>query len=208
MNKSEIIGTIEEFVRNNIKSHDGGHDWWHINRVRNLSLYICSSEGNGDLLAVETASLLHDIGDKKFRKKGEDDHRIRIRQLLEDMNLEKKLIDEVLFINENISFSNGKRPEFVSPEFMAVQDADRIDAMGAIGVARAFNYGGYKNNSIYDPAGLQPSTVAHFYDKLLKLKDLMNTKTGREIADERHKYLESFLVQFYKEWKFGDNDEI
>jgi uncharacterized protein len=208
MNKHEIIGTIEEFVRDNIKSHDGGHDWWHINRVRNLSLYICSSEGRGDLLTVEISALLHDIGDKKFRKDGNEDHLNRILQLLEKFHLEKRMIDEVIFINANISFSKGERPQMVSPEFKAVQDADRIDAIGAIGIARAFNYGGYKNNSIYDPEGVQPSTVAHFYDKLFKLKDLMNTGTGRKMAEERHKYLESFLVQFYSEWKFGDRSEV
>jgi len=208
MIKSEIIGTIEEFVRDNIKSHDGGHDWWHIHRVRNISLFICSTEGKGDLLTVEIASLLHDVGDRKFRKKGENDHLDRIAQLLENMDIDKGLIDEVIFINENISFSKGKRPELVSPEFMAVQDADRIDAMGAIGIARAFNYGGYKNNIIYDPEGLQPSTVGHFYEKLLKLRDLMNTETGRRLADERHRYLETFLSTFYNEWKFGDMSEI
>jgi uncharacterized protein len=200
MNKAEIIGRIEEFVKNNIMSHDGGHDWWHINRVRNLSLYICSAEGKGDLLTVEISALLHDIGDRKFRETQSGDHIKLIRSLLENLQLEKKRIDEVIFINENISYSKGARPELVSPEFMAVQDADRIDAIGAIGVARAFNYGGYKNNRIYDPEGIHPSTVAHFYDKLLKLKDLINTETGRRIALERHNYLESYLTQFYKEW--------
>jgi uncharacterized protein len=200
MNKGEIIEKIEDFVRSNIKSHDGGHDWWHINRVRDLSLHICSVEGKGDLLTVEISSLLHDIGDKKFREHGAGDHIMLIRGLLENLQLEKTIIDEVIFINENISFSKGVRPEAVSAEFMAVQDADRIDAIGAIGIARAFNYGGFKNNIIYDPDGIQPSTVAHFYDKLLRLTDLINTETGRQIAQERHKYLESFLVQFYKEW--------
>jgi uncharacterized protein len=200
MNKEEIIGRIEEFVKNNIKLHDGGHDWWHINRVRKLSLFICSGEGKGDLLTVEISALLHDIGDQKFREHGAVDHIMLMSRLLEKLHLEKRMIDEVIFINKNISFSKGARPEVISPEFMAVQDADRIDAIGAIGVARAFNYGGFKNNSIYDPEGVQPSTVAHFYDKLLKLKDLINTETGRKIAFERHKYLESFLIQFYNEW--------
>ena len=208
MNKIEVISIIEEFVKNNIGSHDGGHDWWHLNRVRNLSLYICAKEGKGDLLTVEISALLHDIGDKKFRKKGEEDHLNRICHMLESIHLEKKLIDEVLFTNANISFSKGERPAMVSPEFKVVQDADRLDAIGAIGIARAFNYGGYKNNSIYDPEGLQASTIAHFYDKLLKLKDLMNTETGRKLADERHRYLESFLVMFYNEWKFGDKSEV
>jgi uncharacterized protein len=208
MKNGDVIGRIEDFVRDNITSHDGGHDWWHINRVRNLSLYICSGEGKGDLLTVEISALMHDIGDKKFRKDVNEDHLISILRLLEGLHLEKKLIDEVIFINSNISFSKGNRPLVVSNEFMAVQDADRLDAIGAIGVARAFNYGGYKNNCIYDPGGIQPSTVAHFYDKLLKLKDLMNTSTGRKLAEERHRYLESFLVQFYNEWKFGDKSEV
>jgi uncharacterized protein len=208
MIKNEIIATIGEFVRANIGSHDGGHDWWHVNRVRNLALYICSIEGKGDLLTVEISALLHDIGDKKFRKQGEDDHLVRISHLLESLHLERQLIEEVIFINSNISFSKGERPAVVSHEFMAVQDADRIDAIGAIGVARAFNYGGYKNNTLYDPEGIQPSTVAHFYDKLLKLKDLMNTDAGRKLAEERHNYLESFLREFYYEWKFGDRSEL
>jgi uncharacterized protein len=200
MNREEVISRVEEFVRDNIRAHDGGHDWWHINRVRSIALYICKREAKGDLTTVEISSLLHDIGDAKFRMKGEADHLKSIRQLLEKLGLEKELIEEAIFINENISFRKGERPEFVTPEFMAVQDADRIDAIGAIGITRAFNYGGFKNNSIYDPEGIQPSTVAHFYDKLLKLADLMNTETGKEIAIERHKYLESFLIQFYKEW--------
>jgi len=201
MNKVEIIGKVEEFVKNNIKSHDGGHDWWHINRVRNLAMHICSLEEEGDLFTVEISALLHDIGDRKFREHGTGDHLILIRGFLEKIGIEKRIIEEVIFINEKISYSKGARPEVVSPEFKAVQDADRIDAIGAIGIARAFNYGGYKNNSIYDPEGIKPSTVAHFYDKLLKLKDLINTETGRKIAIERHNYLESFLTQFYKEWE-------
>jgi uncharacterized protein len=208
MNKEELIKRIEDFVRDNITSHDAGHDWWHINRVRNLSLYICSNECNGDMLTVEISALMHDVGDKKFRKDDDENHLKNIYQLLEGLHFGKRLIDEVIIINSNISFSKGSRPLVVSPEFMAVQDADRIDAIGAIGIARAFNYGGYINNSIWDPKGLQASTVGHFYDKLLNLKDLMNTETGRKIADERHKYLESFLVQFYNEWKFGDKGGI
>ena len=208
MNKQELIKRVEDFVRDNISSHDGGHDWWHINRVRNLALYISTAEGTCDLQSVEISALLHDIGDAKFRKGNEDDHVSGIRQLLEYLNLNKKTIEEVIFVNENISFRKGERPRLVSPEFMAVQDADRLDAIGAIGIARAFNYGGYINNTIWDPEGLQPSTIAHFYDKLLRLKDLMNTETGRKIADERHRYLESFLVQFYNEWKTGDKSQV
>jgi uncharacterized protein len=201
MNKPEAIKRIEEFVRENITLHDGGHDWWHINRIRNLSLYICAAEGKGDPLTVEVSALLHDIGDRKFRQNEDKDHLDKIRELLASLDFEQKLIEEVIFINSNISFSKGKNPDVISDEFMIVQDADRLDAIGAVGVARAFNYGGYLNNSIYDPDGQHESTIVHFYDKLLKLKDLMNTRTGLLLAEVRHRYLESFLVQFYKEWE-------
>ena len=208
MNHDEIIKCVEEFAVKYLDNHDGGHDWWHLSRVRNTAIYLLNTEGYGDPLLVEISALLHDMGDSKFKKERVSDTGSLISTFLRSLGLDDRIIKEVIFINNNISFSKGKRPAEVSGEFMIVQDADRLDAIGAIGIARAFNYGGFRNNRIYDPTGAGPSTIAHFYEKLLKLKDMMNTSTGRMIADERHRYLESFLVQFYNEWKTGDKSEV
>jgi len=160
-------------------------------------------EKKGDPAIVEIAALLHDVGDRKFRKDGQATEDL-LYGFLSGLELDERIIEEVIFINRNLSFSKGKRPDEVSDEFMIVQDADRLDAIGAIGIARAFNYGGFINNRIFDPTGNNQSTIAHFYEKLLKLKDLMNTDTGRLLAAERHLYLEKFLEQFYQEWELGN----
>jgi len=200
MNHDEIIKLVEEFAAKNLDNHDGGHDWWHLCRVRNMAMYLVKTEGYGDPILVEISALLHDMGDSKFKKERDSDTGSLITFFLRSLGLEDKIIKEVVFINHNISFSKGKRPAEVSGEFMIVQDADRLDAIGAIGIARAFNYGGFRNNRIYDPDGNRPSTIAHFNEKLLKLKELMNTATGKRVAEERHEYLESFLKQFFREW--------
>jgi uncharacterized protein len=147
--------------------------------------------------------LLHDIDDKKIRNGSVSCAEEKISSLLKDINLDEHIIKEVVFINKNISFSSKIQPVCKSTEFIIVQDADRLDAIGAIGVARAFNYGGFINNPVYDPSGQSLSTVGHFYDKLLKLKGLLNTETGRKLANERHEFLEIFLRQFYSEWEFA-----
>ena len=205
MNKIQLTGQVEEFAKRCITQHDGGHDWWHLNRVRNLALYIHSSEGSGDPLTIEISALLHDIDDKKFNRSESPGTEEKISSLLKSLGVEDIIINEVIFINKNISFSRGANPRKITNEFMIVQDADRLDAIGAIGIARAFNYGGFKNNIIYDPEGQNPSTVGHFYDKLLKLKGLMNTQTGIRLASERHDFLEIFLKQFFKEYEFTTN---
>jgi uncharacterized protein len=201
MNKTNVISRVEGFARQSIVSYDSGHDWWHLQRVRGLALHLQKVEG-GDPLLIEIAALLHDVDDTKFDGKMDLNTGDRITRLLKEIDIEDKIINEVIFINKNISFSKGAKPQNISPEFMIVQDADRLDAIGAIGVARAFNYGGFRNNPIYDPSGERATTVGHFYDKLLKLKELMNTNEGRKLADERHKYLESFLKEFFSEWTF------
>ena len=206
MNSSFEFRQIEEFARNNMGTHDGGHDWWHLDRVRNLAFRIMASEGVGNGVIVGIASLLHDVGDSKFRKEDDDTEKL-LSGFLSGLGLDKRVIGEVIFINRNISFSKGIRPGQVSDEFMIVQDADRLDAIGAVGIARAFNYGGFVNNPIYDPSGTVPSTIGHFYDKLLKLKDLMNTKTGRMLAEDRHRFLETYLERFYHEWESGKRPE-
>lgn len=207
MNSSFEIKQIEDFARMNMGMHDGGHDWWHLERVRNNAFQIMEAEGTGDPLTIEIASLLHDIGDSKFGETEARDTEEMLNHFLKGLELDKRIIEEVIFINRNLSFSKGKRPDKVSSEFMIVQDADRLDAIGAIGIARAFNYGGFRNNPIFDPTGSGHSTIGHFYDKLLKLKELMNTETGRKLAEERHRFLDLFLEQFYHEWEFGNRSE-
>jgi len=203
MNKDKVIRKVEEYSKTYTGNYDGGHDWWHLNRVRNLALYIQSAEGSGDRFLIGIASLLHDIDDKKFGTGSAAGTEEKISSLLKDLQVDDLTIREVININKYISFSSKDRPSFLSVEFMIVQDADRLDAIGAIGVARAFNYGGFRNNSVFDPSGIIPSTIGHFDDKLLKLKGLMNTETGRILASERHEFLEVFLRQFYMEWEFA-----
>jgi uncharacterized protein len=207
MNSSFEIKQVEDFARRNLGRHDGGHDWWHLERVRNNAFQIMEAEGQGDPVIIEIAALLHDVGDSKFYKEGAEDPAELLHRFLSGLELDKRVIEEVVFINRNLSFSKGNKPENMSVEFMIVQDADRLDAIGAIGIARAFSYGGFVNNPIFDPAGTDHSTISHFYDKLLKLKDLMNTETGRKLATERHGFLELFLGQFYHEWEFGNRSE-
>lgn len=192
---------VEDFARMHLGNHDGGHDWWHLERVRNNAFEIMEAEGKGDPVIVEIAALLHDTGDSKFRRKDDPDIEELLGAFLTRLGLGKDAVSEVIFINRNLSFSKGTKPEASSDEFMIVQDADRLDAIGAIGIARAFNYGGFVNNPIFDPLGSAPSTIGHFYDKLLRLKDLMNTESARAIALERHNFLELFLEQFFYEWE-------
>jgi len=204
MNTNMIIKEIEEFAKKSTKEFDSGHDWWHLQRVRNLALFLQQAENSGNRFIIELSALLHDIDDKKFRKHGSIGAETIIRELLHQNGVAEDIIKEVIQINKYISFSSDAKIEIRSPEFLIVQDADRLDAIGAIGIARAFNYGGFRNNWIYVPAedgfGITPSTIGHFYDKLLLIRDMMNTATGRKMAEERHLFLEIFLEQFYKEW--------
>jgi uncharacterized protein len=207
MNTDQIIREIEDFAKNSIQGFDSGHDWHHLNRVRNLALYLQKEESLGDRFLIEISALLHDVDDKKFRNDGNLEASTSISQQLHLHGVKEDIINEVIRINKYISFSSGAINEVRSPEFLIVQDADRLDAIGAIGIARAFSYGGFRNNAIYLPESERTadnsSTVGHFYDKLLKLKDLMNTPSGLRMAEERHIFLERFLDQFYKEWIAG-----
>ena len=207
MNSSFEIKQVEEFAKMNLAGNDSGHDWWHLERVRNNAFQIMEAEGKGDPVVVEIASLLHDIGDSKFAVINDSAVETMLNNFLSGLELDERIIEEVVFINRNLSFSKGNQPDEISDEFMIVQDADRLDAIGAIGIARAFNYGGFINNPIFDPLGKEPSTIAHFYEKLLKLKDLMNTDAGRGLAEERHRFLELYLEQFYHEWEYGNRSE-
>ena len=187
--------------------YDSGHDWWHIERVRKIAEYINEQESLTDPFTLDIAVLLHDTVDSKFVKDNAGDGYKVLEEFMINAGL-TSIMNQVIEAIRNVSFSN-KKPSgnLKDPVLLILQDADRIDAIGAIGIARAFNYGGFRNNAIYIPSDHSgkdtKSTIGHFYDKLLKLKDLMNTATGRKIAEERHMFLEKFLEQFYKEWQFN-----
>lgn len=201
MDYVNIISGIENLIRNNLRGHDTGHDWWHIDRVRRMALRIVREEGSGDPAITEISSLLHEIYDKKFSGAGQKALLKKVNRMLPETGLSRNDIDSIQFIIQNISFSKGYSGEGIAPEFAAVQDADRLDALGAIGIARAFNYGGYAGNPLYDPAPGGRSTIAHFHDKLLKLKELMNTSAGKKMAEERHAFVVEFLNRFMDEWQ-------
>ena len=202
-----LIKATEEFVRARIKDFDSGHDWWHIERVRKLASYINNIESIADPFILDLVSLLHDYADHKFKGSDPVADYERIRMFLKESGLaeiEGRLIDVI----KNVSFSSKSRSgDQHDPLLLVLQDADRLDAMGAIGIARAFNYGGFRNNAIYIPVDNQgiitDSTIGHFYDKLLKLKDMMNTLTGKQLAERRHDFMEMYLNRFYEEWEFG-----
>jgi uncharacterized protein len=207
MNREKKISLTEDFVKQRISEYDSGHDWWHIDRVRRLARYINEKELlPADPFILDIAVLLHDTVDSKFQIHGSGDGYEIIENFMDKAGL-SEIRDQVVEAIKNVSFSN-KNPKgnLSDPLFQIMQDSDRIDAIGAIGIARAFNYGGFRNNPIYipdeNPVGLSKSTVGHFYDKLLKIKGLMNTKTGKELAEERHRYLEQYLEVFYREWDF------
>lgn len=210
---SETINQTIDFVKSSLANAEGGHDWFHIERVWKNAKVIAESEEVNNLV-VELGALLHDIADAKFHDGDETIGPKKARQFLSDLCVEEAIIDHVVQIIENISFKGGNEAQkFYSPELAVVQDADRLDALGAIGIARTFNYGGFKNRSLYDPSippnlnmskeeykKSQAPTINHFYEKLLLLKDRMNTATGKQLAQERHQFMEQFLEQFYKEW--------
>ncbi len=210
---SSLVEKTIQFVKETLKNAEGGHDWFHIERVYKNSILIAQGE-NCNQLVVELAALLHDIADSKFYHGDETVGPAVAKAFLEKENTPSEIVEHVVKIIENISFKGGNEPKnFYSIELAIVQDADRLDAIGAIGIARAFHYGGYKNRKLYDPK-IKPNlhltkeeyknstapTINHFYEKLLLLKDLMNTETGKRIAQERHLFMESYLNQFYSEW--------
>ena len=214
MTSEKIINNTIAFVKTELANAEGGHDWFHTLRVYNNSLLISKKE-NVDVFVVQLGALLHDIADSKFHDGDESIGPKIAREFLFKQNVDSKVIEHVIQIIENISFKGGNEAQkFNSPELDVIQDADRLDAIGAIGIARTFNYGGFKNRPLYNPdvtpnlnmtkeeykASMAP-TINHFYEKLLLLKDRMNTKTGKKIALERHRYMEGFLDQFYGEWR-------
>ena len=225
MDKQDIIKKTELFVKETLEKDSTGHDWWHVHRVRNLAKRIARHE-DADIFIVELAALLHDIGDYKFFQGNEKAGEMKVREWLSSLEISPSLMDKIVRITSQISFmytlphkdkwkdkKNSSAPT-ISKELMAVTDADRLDAMGAIGIARAFTYGGFFNRPIYDPI-IKPSksitkeeyktteapSINHFYEKSLKLKDMMYTPFGRKMAKRRHRFLNLYLKQFFKEWK-------
>lgn len=214
MNQNLIVTNTIVFVKQQLTGAEGGHDWFHVERVWKNAKLIAATELGADLFTIELGALLHDIADSKFHA-GDETLGPRVaRQFLVDQQVLPETIDHVEQIIRNISFKGGHgQCLFKSAELDIVQDADRLDALGAIGIARTFNYGGFKNRAIYDPA-IAPDpnmgkaayknsvapTVNHFYEKLLLLKDLMNTVTGKKLAAQRHEFMVVFLDQFYAEW--------
>lgn len=214
MQHAKLIHDTILFVKETLAKAEGGHDWFHIERVYHNALLIAQSE-KCDLLIVKLAALLHDIADSKFHNGDETIGPKTARKFLQDHQVSEETITHVVQIIENISFKGGRTTRtFSSIELDIVQDADRLDAIGAIGIARAFNYGGFKNRAMYDPA-IAPNlhmtkeeyknstapTINHFYEKLLLLHEQMNTPSGKVIAQKRHRFMEDFLAQFYAEWE-------
>ncbi len=212
--QEKIIENTIKFVQNELNNAEGGHDWWHIYRVWKTAVHIAMEE-KADLFVVQMGALLHDIADSKFNNGNEEIGPKKAVQFMTSLNLDIKTIEHLEAIIRNISFHKTfEEKKFDSSELRVIQDADRLDAIGAIGIARAFNYGGYKNFKLYDP-GIEPDlymsketykksdapTINHFYEKLFLLKGMMNTPTGKKLAERRHTYMENFVAQFMNEWE-------
>jgi len=215
MSKEAIIGETVTFTKEMLLHAEGGHDWWHIYRVWQSAKEIARKEGGVDMMIVELGALLHDIADFKFHDGDEEVGPQTARAHLLSLGVDTITVEQVENIVHHVSFKGSlEGQQWMSPELAVVQDADRLDALGAIGIARTFNYGGHKGRAMYDPA-IKPNlamskaeyknsnapTINHFYEKLLLLKDRMNTATGRAIAKERHVFMEQYLEQFYAEWE-------
>ncbi len=214
MENENLLENTITFVKLQLANAEGGHDWFHIERVFKNTLAIAKNE-KCDLLVCQLGALLHDIADSKFHNGDEEIGPNTARRFMESEGVSEEIMEHVIQIIKNISFKGGNfEKKFNSIELEVVQDADRLDAIGAIGIARAFNYGGFKNRTIYNPAitpnlsmskedykNADSPTINHFYEKLLLLKDKMNTISGKEIAQKRHEFMETFLEQFYGEWE-------
>ncbi len=213
---ARVLTATEAHVRDLLEGEGSGHDWWHVHRVRNLALTIGKEEG-ADLFVVELAALLHDIADWKFHGGDTSVGPTKAREWLEKQGVDERMINHVCDIIAHISYKGaGVATPMSTIEGKAVQDADRIEALGAIGIARTFAYGGHKNRPMHDPEtqptlhtsfeqysahpGKGGTTINHFYEKLLLLKDRMNTATGKRIAEERTAFMQAYLDRFFKEW--------
>ena len=214
MNKNRVIEEVKKYVKKDLEGETTGHDWWHSWRVWKLSKKIAKKEG-GDLFIIELAALLHDIADWKFYGGNAKTGVNKVKKLLRKLAVDEEIINHICHIIENISFKGaGVKNKIETKEGMIVQDADRLDVLGAIGIARTFAYGGFKKREIYNP-DIKPklhksfkeyknsknTSINHFYEKVLLLKDRLNTKTAKKIARQRHKFLEDYLEEFFKEWE-------
>jgi uncharacterized protein len=213
MDKEHIIQKAAEYIRQEFQDDSSGHDWWHIYRVWRNALAICEQE-KGNLFVVELAALLHDLDDWKFNEGGDESPR-KAKAWMESCGVDSQIIEQVCEIIINISYKGaGVENKMKSLEGLIVQDADRLDAIGAVGIGRAFAYGGYMNRMMYDPdsppqmhatfeeyKNSKSATINHFYEKLLLLKDMMSTSTAKKMAEERHEVMLRFLNQFMKEWE-------
>src|SRR5258708_5481792 len=219
VNKSEIIIQTEAYVKSKMAKDYSGHDWFHIKRVVTMAKVLAKHEEHVDLFIVELAALLHDIGDWKFHKGDSSVGEKKAREWLTPFEIPETIIDEVCFIVAHISYKGGTNTvKMRTVEGKIVQDADRLDAMGAIGIARTFAYGGFKGREIYNP-GITPkqygslqeymeannTTINHFHEKLLLVKDGMHSPIAKKIAAKSHKFLEKFLYKFFKEWERKDH---
>jgi uncharacterized protein len=210
--KDQIIEQTENFVRDELGEDATGHDWYHVDRVRRNALYICDQEKEGDPFIIEMSALLHDISDEKLNESAEKG-KAKLESFLQTISIPVEVENHIKQIIDSISYKGGRTTELATVEAKIVQDADRLDAIGAIGISRAFAYGGKKGQPIYDPTinfreemtleeyrKGKSSSIHHFYEKLLKLKDLLNTETALRMSDSRQQMMEAFLEQFYQEW--------
>lgn len=212
--QQHIIDRTEAYVRDELSGAEGGHDWFHIYRVWKTAVTLAKEE-QADLFVVNLGALLHDIADAKFHDGNEDIGPEKAKAFMESLSIDPEVMDHIIHIIRYISFKNRNQlTNSESKELQVIRDADRLDAIGAIGIARAFNYGGYKGRALYDPsvetnmnktkeeykAATEP-TINHFYEKLLLLKDMMHTEAARKMAEQRHRFMEQYLEQFYAEWE-------
>ena len=216
MTQQDILQKTADYIKQEFSDDSSGHDWWHIYRVWKNAVTICERE-SGDSFIVQLAALLHDLDDWKFNDSG-DETPLRAKAWLDSFSIDPSITDRVCRIITHISYKGaGVKNKMDSLEGFIVQDADRLDAIGAIGIARAFAYGGYKNRPLYDPASppqmhasfeeyknSKSATINHFYEKLLLLKDMMNTTTAKQIAEQRHEVMVQYLDQFMNEWEGKD----
>jgi len=218
MNQQDILQKTADYIQQEFSSDSSGHDWWHIYRVWKNAITICEHDvERADSFVVQLAALLHDLDDWKFNT-SEDETPLRAKAWLDSVSVDSSVTDAVCRIIMHISYKGANvENKMDSLEGFIVQDADRLDAIGAIGIARAFAYGGYKNRPMYDPdsppqmhasfeeyKNSQSATINHFYEKLLLLKDMMNTPAAKRIAAQRHEVMVQFLSQFMDEWEGKD----
>ncbi len=214
MDKTQVLKRAQTYVRTLFENEGTGHDWWHLVRVRNMALRLCEETPGADTFIVELAAWLHDVGDHKFHDGDFEIGPKMVGEQLRLMGAEPEVVGRVMAIVTEVSFKGAGVPTPVSSlESAIVQDADRLDAMGAIGIARVFAYGGSKGSPLWDPeekpvlhsdsaayAGSKGSSVNHFYEKLLLLRDRLNTDAAKSIAGSRHAFMLEYLNRFYKEW--------